>query len=95
MSSLTVKRMLGESDIEQQLMAIAKTFRHCGDYGTLFYHPGEHKVHWNAADSDGEPEFTDLDEIHDKLKLPGIVHVEIGDEWSPDEDEGWKRLRYE
>jgi hypothetical protein len=21
-----------------------------------------------------------------------LVHVEVGDEWSPDEEEGWKRL---
>ncbi len=90
--------MLGESTIEQQLMDLAKTFKHCGDYGTLYYHPGKHEVHWNAADSDGgggDEGFTPLDEIERKLKLPGIVHVEIGDEWSPDEDEGWKRLRYE
>jgi hypothetical protein len=84
--------MLGEATIEQQLIAAAKDIKHCGDYGTLYYHPGKHEVHWTAADSDGGPEYTDLDEIEQMLKLPGITHVEVGDEWSPDEEEGWKRL---
>jgi len=84
--------MLGEATIEQQLIAAAKDIKHCGDYGTLYYHPGKHEVHWTAADSDGEPEYTALDDIEKMLKLPGITHVEVGDEWSPDEEEGWKRL---
>jgi len=81
-----------EESIEQHLTRIAKNFKHCGDYGTLYYHPGKHEVHWTAADSDGGDELTPLKEIERKLKLPGITRVEIGDEWSPDEDEGWKRL---
>lgn len=78
--------------IEQQLIGLAKGIKHCGDYGVLYYHPEKHEVHWTAADSDGPPEYTDTREIVKMLKLPGIVHVEIGDEWSPDEDDGWKRL---
>lgn len=84
--------MLGEATIEQQLIAAAKDIKHCGDYGTLYYHPGKHEVHWTAADSDGPPEYTSSKDIEKMLKLPGITHVEVGDEWSPDEEEGWKRL---
>jgi hypothetical protein len=78
--------------IEQDLVAASKRIRHCGDYGSLWYHPGKHEVHWTAGDADGPPEYTDTDDIQKLLSLPGIKHVEIGDEWSPDEDEGWKRL---
>lgn len=78
--------------IEQDLLAASKKIKHCGDYGCLYYHPGKHEVHWTAGDADGPPEHTPTDEIIKLLKLPGIKHVEIGDEWSPDEDEGWKRL---
>lgn len=78
--------------VEQELVAASKKIKHCGDYGKLFYHPGKHEVHWTAGDSDGVGEYTPTDEIIKLLKLPGIKHVEIGDEWSPDEAEGWKRL---
>lgn len=78
--------------IEKDLVAASKHIKHCGDYGCLYYHPGKHEVHWTAGDSDGPPDYTHPDEIIKLLKLPGIKHVEIGDEWSPDEDEGWKRL---
>lgn len=84
--------MLGESSIEQQLVGAAKGIKHCGDYGTLYYHPAKHEVHWTMADSDGDDEYTPSKEIERRLKLPGIEHVELGDEWSPDEEEGWKRL---
>ena len=83
---------LVEEGIEQDLLAASKKIKHCGDYGCLYYHPGKHEVHWTAGDADGPPEGTSSDEIIKLLKLPGIKHVEIGDEWSPDEDEGWKRL---
>lgn len=88
----TVRRLLGESSIEQQLVDAAKTIRHSGDYGTLYYHPGKREVHWTMADSDGEPDYTSSSEIKRMMSLPGIRHVELGDEWSPDEEEGWKRL---
>jgi len=78
--------------IEARLKAAAKKIKHSGDYGMLYYHPEKHEVHWTAADSDGEPEHTGGPEIIKLLKLDGIKHVEVGDEWSPDEDEGWKRL---
>lgn len=78
--------------IEKDLISAAKKIKHCGDYGRLFYHPGKHEVHWTAGDADGPPDFTSADEIVKLLKLPGVKHVEIGDEWSPDEAEGWKRL---
>lgn len=87
--------MLGESTIEQQLIAAGKTIKHCGDYGALYYHPAKKHVHWTMADSDGgDNESTSSEEIKRRLSLPGIAHVEIGDEWSPntDEDPGWKEL---
>lgn len=91
---LVVNTLL-ETGIEQQLKAKAKTIRHCGDYGMLFYNPKTHEVHWTAGDADGEPDFTGTDEIKKMLHLPGIKHVEIGDEWSPSEEEGWQRLKFE
>ena len=78
--------------IEKDLISAAKKIKHCGDYGRLFYHPGKREVHWTAGDADGPPDYTSADEIVKLLKLPGVKHVEIGDEWSPDEAEGWKRL---
>lgn len=94
MQASAIVNMLLEDDqdpIEQKLRAAAKGIKHCGDYGALYYHPGKHEVHWTAADSDGPPDYTDTREIAKLLKLPGIKHVEIGDEWSP-KGEGWKRL---
>lgn len=85
------KRVIESESVEQKLKAVAKTIKHCGDYGHLYYHPGNHEVHWTAGDADGPPEGTDTREIAKLLKLPGIKHVEIGDEWSP-KDAGWKRL---
>lgn len=84
-------QIVGEG-IEQDLVAASKRIKHCGDYGCLYYHPGKHEVHWTAGDADGPPDYTPPDEIEKLLKLPGVKHVEVGDEWSPDEDEGWKRL---
>jgi len=84
-----------ESNLEDRLMAVARKIKHCGDYGCLFYHPGLKTVHWTAADSDGSPDFTDLDEIKKMLKLPGVEEVVIGDEWSPGKEKGYQRLRYE
>ena len=88
-----IARVIGESaSIESRLISAAKAIKHCGDYGCLYYHPDKHEVHWTAGDGDGPPEGTHPDEIVKLLKLPGIKHVEIGDEWSPDEAEGWKEL---
>ncbi len=84
--------MRPSASIEKDLLKAARGIKHCGDYGTLFYHPGKHEVHWNMADSDGAPDYTSSDEIRKLLSLPGITHVELGDEWSPNKDEGWKRL---
>ncbi len=93
--AVSVEKNTGKTesaDTEQQLIRRAKNIKHCGDYGMLYYHPEKREVHWTAADSDSPPDYTDTREIVKMLKLPGIVHVEIGDEWSPDEDDGWKRL---
>lgn len=84
--------------IEDQLKAEAEKIKHCGDYGMLFYNPKTKEVHWTAGDADGDEEdgHTSFKEIEKMLKLPGITHVEIGDEWSPNDEEaeaeGWKRL---
>jgi hypothetical protein len=86
-----VPQQEGQS-IEQRLVKASKKITHCGDYGTLFYHPGKRAVHWNMADSDGSPDYTSSDEIRELLSLPGITYVELGDEWSPKEADGWKRL---
>lgn len=84
--------------LKDELIKKAKTIKHCGDYGMLFYNPKTKEVHWTAGDGDGDTENgqTDLKEIEKMLKLTGITHVEIGDEWSPNNDEdeeaGWERL---
>jgi hypothetical protein len=87
-----VDALLESESIEQKLVKAAKGIKHCGDYGTLYYNPDKREVHWTMADSDGQPDFTGSDEIEKILSLPGVTHVELGDEWSPDEDEGWKNL---
>lgn len=79
-------------EIEQQLIRASKKIKHCGDCGTLYYNADKNEVHWTAADSDHPPDYTDTRAIVKMLKLPSIAHVEIGDEWDPNEDDGWKRL---
>lgn len=92
---IKLKELLSES-IENKLKSAAKKIKHCGDYGMLFYNPITKKVHWTSADSDGsDKEHTSGEDIRKMLMLKGIKHVEIGDEWSPDENEGWKRLNYD
>jgi hypothetical protein len=80
-------------DLEAKLIKAARSIKHCGDYGQLYFNPRSKAVHWTMADSDGDPEYSSSDEIRQLLKLPGITHVELGDEWSPDEDDGWRRLK--
>lgn len=87
-----VAELLEEASVENRLITASKKIKHCGDYGTLWYNPSEKKVHWTAGDADGPPDYTSTDEIKTILNLPEIADIEIGDEWSPDEDEGWKRL---
>jgi hypothetical protein len=70
------------------LRSAARRIKHCGDYGRLFVQSGTGKVHWTAGDGD------DTAEISTILKVPGVTHVEIGDEWSPSEQEGWKRIEF-
>lgn len=85
------KALLDEATIEQRLIDAAKRIKHCGDYGTLYYNPKLKSVHWTMGDADGPPNYTPSKEIAKLLKLPGIKHVEIGDEWSP-QDKDWNRL---
>jgi hypothetical protein len=81
--------------IKDNLIKAARTIRHCGDYGLLFFNPRTREAHWTGADSDGEPEYTSMKDVQRILKVPGVAKVVIGDEWSPDEDEGWQRIRYD
>lgn len=72
------------------LKKAAKKITHCGDYGQLFVHPSG-KVHWTMADSDGRPEFTSSEEIKQLLgSVKGVLSVEIGDEWSPNDE--WMKV---
>lgn len=89
-----INHLLDEDKIDvNALRAATRRIKHCGDYGKLYVQRETGKVHWTAADSDGpENGYTDTKEIKKILKLPGVTDVEIGDEWSPDEDEGWERL---
>lgn len=85
---------MAEDHIEHQLIKAARKIRHCGDYGLLFFNPRTHQVHWTGGDGDGPPKYTSMDEVKRILKVPGVTRVIIGDEWSPDEEEGWTKLEY-
>ena len=85
--------------IEERLIRAAKTIRHCGDYGELWYHPDKAKVWWVGGDSDGNPlqGYTDIKEIKRKLKIEGIKQVVVEAECAPDPEgnpraRGWKNL---
>lgn len=77
------------------LVQAAAGIEHCGDYGKLYWHPKERKAHWTMADSDTEDNgFTGEKTIARLLgRVKGVKAVQMGDEWSPKEEEGWQRVR--
>jgi len=86
---------MAEDATEQALMKAARKIRHSGDYGLLFFNTRTGAVHWTGGDADSPPEYTSMDDVKRILsRAPGVTKVQIGDEWSPEEHEGWQRLEY-
>ncbi len=77
------------------LAQAAAGIEHCGDYGRLYWHPKERKAHWTMADSDDPSNgYTGHKEITRLLGgVKGVKAVQMGDEWSPKEEDGWQRVR--
>lgn len=77
----------------------ARKIKHSGDYGKLYWHGEQKKVHWTAADGDGydprdEHPLTSLKEIERLFKdIPFVKAVQVADEWSPKGD-GWEKIDY-
>ena len=79
----------------EALRKVAGSIRRSGDYGHLWFNGATQSVHWTMGDADGEPEYTDAEEIERRFReVPGVTGVEIGDEWSPEEKDGWERVEY-
>ena len=81
-----------ESVNMEQLKAAAKKIKHCGDYGKLFVNGS--RVYWMCADSDGQDEYTPLEDIKTMLKeVDGVSEVDMESEAGPGED-GWSEVKY-
>lgn len=94
MMKLNNMKITDQMLLEKQLIDAAKPIKHCGDYGILWFNPKTNAVILTLGDSDGGTDNggTSFNDIESMLKLSGISSVEIADEWSPDEKEGWKNL---
>lgn len=76
------------------LKKAAKTIKHCGDYGELWYQPTTKNVWWVAGDADGDPTgpTTPMSEIITKFvcaKAHNIGKVFVEAESYPDQAAGW------
>jgi hypothetical protein len=72
---------------------VAKSIKHSGDYGMAFLNHETKTVHHTMADGDGKPDFDGSDEIKAKyMAIPGIKAVQIGDEYSPKEEDGFMQV---
>lgn len=70
---------------------VAKSIKHCGDYGQCYWNPNDGTIFWNMGDADGPPEYDSQDEIEQKfLAIPEVEKVEFGDEQGP--PGGWYQL---
>lgn len=85
--------------VVKKIIEYVKTIKHIGDYGTCWWNPITRSVHWTAADSDGSDgsggpdDLTSLEEIENTLSnIDGVNHVEIGDEWSPSQEDGFFKI---
>lgn len=78
-----------DKDTVRALQTAAKSIRHCGDYGTLFYSPNKREVVWVGGDGDGGEDHTDFRDIKRMLSVPGVDNVEIFDEHDPDLKDGF------
>jgi hypothetical protein len=81
--------------MEEQVIAAAKTIKHCGDYGRLHVNHNDKEIWWCAGDGDCSTEqgHTGYEEIKLLLKVPGVKVVHLEAECEPDEnDTEWKYL---
>lgn len=88
--SLGLPEELKTINVEEQLISFAKTIRHCGDYGRLFWNEKTGHVWLVLGDSDGETEYgySDFTYIENGFKkIPGVKSVDIeGESFPYDED---------
>lgn len=89
-------KTMPDADYEEMVKAAqetAKTIKHGPDYGDMFAHKGDAALHWTMADGDGGDGMDTSKTIKEKLaSVPGCKKVQIGDEWSPREEEGWVHI---
>ena len=88
--------LLGKTPAQDQplvdaIIKIAKTVKHCGDYGFFYFNPLTKAVWISGGDGDfsGDPEVpgTDPDALEAGLKAVGVSEVQFAAECTPDEDD--------
>ncbi|NBQ67308.1 MAG: hypothetical protein EBU46_00140 [Nitrosomonadaceae bacterium] len=89
-----VNNLVVNCDTVATLKRKAKTIKHCGDYGQLFYHPATKQVWWCCGDADCDPDGpTDtVDMIKAKLNVADGLTIHVEAEVTPDIQRGWLSL---
>ena len=72
--------------LKPALIAAARSIKHCGDYGYLYYHLGTHHVWLALGDGDGGGDngTTEVEECERLLSIPGVSQVTVEAEHDPD-----------
>jgi hypothetical protein len=88
-----INELVSSDAVVAALKRKAKTIKHCGDYGQLFYHPATKQVWWCCGDADCDPDGpTDTVEmISAKLKVVDGLTIHVEAEAYPGVD-GWLDL---
>ena len=87
------KRKVKALDLKK-LKEVARSIKHCGDYGRLWLYDNE-RVLWIGADSDSNDEYTSEKEIKRMfLTVNGIRIVDIEAEGGNPTSDGWERIDY-
>lgn len=86
-----VNALVDNDETIRALKKAAKTIKHCGDYGELWYHTATKQVWWVCGDADCDPEGpTDsIPVISGKLTVVPEITVHVEAEAYPDESAGW------
>lgn len=89
-----VNALVNNDETIRALKKAAKTIKHCGDYGELWFQPTTQHVWWVAGDADGDPTgpTTPMSEISriflSSINTP-VTKVFVEAEAYPDQSEGW------
>ena len=80
-----------DQPLVKEIIKVARTVKHCGDYGFFYFNTITKEVYINAGDGDfsGDPEipYSDPDEVTAKFKAIGVPNVIIEAECGPDTDD--------